>query len=133
MNKLKGDRRYVHYISGYCPNSFLKPILIFSGISDIEKNSFEIAVAPFGALDIHHALSICYADQNCYDRAGWGKARTKYNTFKAFKKFKSISEGLKYFQDLSHNMNWKSYNKFLSDNNIPFEDKDRLKKYEVAK
>ena len=119
MRKMNFGR---NLISGYAPETFLKPVIlvstVFGGIG--EERSTAIC---FGeALNRMHLMEKVFVSKNCYERAGWGDPRKDVTDFIIIKKHKTWKDAVNYHVELAGNMNWKKYH-FLYNKYFPTKEK----------
>lgn len=116
----KGDGNHRQFITHYTPETFLKPLVVFSLITNSKKNTSELAICFVSGLNWHHVLGKLYGQGTKDD-----KDITK---FKVIGNYNTINKGLKAMQDLTLNMDWWKFLDFYKkhyDNSIPGMDKVR--------
>ena len=109
-NKITGDGLGLNLISGYAPDSFLKPVMLISTVFSKEKGGERSTAICFGeALNRFHLMEKVFVQKTCYERAGWGNPRENVSGFIIIKKHKTWKEAYKYHIKLITELNWEKY------------------------
>lgn len=96
-------------ISGYAPDTFLKPMMLISTIFGNPREERSTAICFGEALNRTHLMEKVFVSKNCYEKAGWGDPRKDVTDFIVIKKHKTWEDAVDYHIELAGNLNWKNY------------------------
>jgi len=101
-------------ISGYAPNTFLKPVILISTIFGGKGEERSTAICFGNALNRFHLMEKVFVSKKCYERAGWGDPRPKsgieaVSEFIVIKKHKNWNDAKAYHMKLMDSLCWEKY------------------------
>jgi len=96
-------------LSGYAPDTFLKPIMLVSTVFCKLGQERSTAICFGDTLNRFHLMGKVFVAKECYKRAGWGDPRKDVSKFIVIKKHKTWKEAYQYHIKLMGTMNWDSY------------------------
>ena len=109
MKTYDDARARQNLLSGYAPDSFLKPVILISTLRDGEEAKWSTALCFGKALNRDHLIEKAFAEKACYERAGWGDPREDVSDSIIIEEHKGWQEACTFHLELINKLCWEYY------------------------